>query len=225
MRDLQDRLGLSYLFISHNLAVVRHMATRIGVMYLGRIVELAPAAELFAAPRHPYTRLLMDALPDLGMTGRPRTADRGRDPQPDRAAAGLRLPSALPLGVRALPRSRCRSWWSARGARRPVTPSRRGGSEVSSSADKADGCCWPYGLVRLSDNDCASAVFVVCWQDHWERKRPNEGQHAGLHRAPPAGADPDAVLRQPHRVRDGAPHSGQRHRPDAVARTTSAPTR
>jgi hypothetical protein len=63
MRDLQDRLGLSYLFISHNLAVVRHMATRIGVMYLGRIVELAPAAQLFAAPRHPYTRLLVDALP------------------------------------------------------------------------------------------------------------------------------------------------------------------
>src|SRR5262249_57082887 len=50
MRDLQDRLGLSYLFISHNLAVVRHMAARIGVMYLGRIVEMAPSAELFAAP-------------------------------------------------------------------------------------------------------------------------------------------------------------------------------
>src|SRR5205807_9481119 len=64
MRDLQDRLGLSYLFISHNLAVVRHMATRIGVMYLGRIVEMAPAAELFSSPRHPYTRLLLDALPD-----------------------------------------------------------------------------------------------------------------------------------------------------------------
>ena len=86
MRDLQDRLGLSYLFISHNLAVVRHMATRIGVMYLGRIVEMAPAAELFDAPRHPYTRLLLDALPDLAMSGRAAPADRGRDPQPDRAA-------------------------------------------------------------------------------------------------------------------------------------------
>jgi len=82
MRDLQDRLGLSYLFISHNLAVVRHMATRIGVMYLGRIVELAPSAELFAAPRHPYTRLLMDALPDLGMTGRPRRPIEGEIPNP-----------------------------------------------------------------------------------------------------------------------------------------------
>jgi oligopeptide/dipeptide ABC transporter ATP-binding protein len=82
MRDLQDRLGLSYLFISHNLAVVRHMATRVGVMYLGRIVELAPAAELFAAPRHPYTRLLMDALPDLAMSGRPRRPIEGEIPNP-----------------------------------------------------------------------------------------------------------------------------------------------
>jgi peptide/nickel transport system ATP-binding protein len=82
MRDLQDRLGLSYLFISHNLAVVRHMATRIGVMYLGRIVEMAPSAELFAAPRHPYTRLLLDALPDLAMSGRPRRPIEGEIPNP-----------------------------------------------------------------------------------------------------------------------------------------------
>src|SRR5262249_1373943 len=58
MRDLQDRFGLTYLFISHNLAVVRHMANRIGVMYLGRLVEVAPATELFAKPKHPYTRML-----------------------------------------------------------------------------------------------------------------------------------------------------------------------
>jgi peptide/nickel transport system ATP-binding protein len=82
MRDLQDRLGLSYLFISHNLAVVRHMATRIGVMYLGRIVEMAPSAELFASPRHPYTRLLLDALPDLAMTGRARRPIEGEIPNP-----------------------------------------------------------------------------------------------------------------------------------------------
>ncbi|MEA2584932.1 MAG: oligopeptide transport system ATP-binding protein, partial [Thermomicrobiales bacterium] len=60
MRDLQDRFGLTYLFISHNLAVVRHMATRIGVMYLGRIVEISGGRELFAAPKHPYTRMLLD---------------------------------------------------------------------------------------------------------------------------------------------------------------------
>ena len=114
MRDLQDRLGLTYLFISHNLAVVRHMASRIGVMYLGRIVEMAPAAELFEAPSHPYTRMLLDALPDLAMTGRPRRADRGRDSQPHRPAARLRLPPALPACVRAVPHRRA----GAEGARR-----------------------------------------------------------------------------------------------------------
>jgi peptide/nickel transport system ATP-binding protein len=65
MRDLQDRLGLTYLLISHNLAVVRHMASRVGVMYLGRIVEMAPAKDLFRDPRHPYTRMLLDAVPQL----------------------------------------------------------------------------------------------------------------------------------------------------------------
>ncbi len=82
MRDLQDRLGLTYLFISHNLAVVRHMATRIGVLYLGRLVEVAPSHELFANPRHPYTRMLLDAVPDLAMTGRVRRAVEGEIPNP-----------------------------------------------------------------------------------------------------------------------------------------------
>ena len=82
MRDLQDRLGLTYLFISHNLAVVRHMATRIGVMYLGRLVETAPAAELFRAPRHPYARMLLDAVPDLAMSGRARKPVEGEIPNP-----------------------------------------------------------------------------------------------------------------------------------------------
>ena len=132
MRDLQDRLGLSYLFISHNLAVVRHMATRIGVMYLGRIVELAPVAELFVSPRHPYTRLLMDALPDLGHERAGAPADRGRDPQPDRAAAGLRLPSALPVGVRAVPR-RGAGADRARGTRGGLSR-HRGGADLTAAA-------------------------------------------------------------------------------------------
>ncbi|MES2907396.1 MAG: ATP-binding cassette domain-containing protein, partial [Pseudomonadota bacterium] len=65
MRDLQDRLGLTYLFISHNLAVVRHMASRVGVLYLGRLVEVAPSENIFSAPQHPYTRMLLSAVPDL----------------------------------------------------------------------------------------------------------------------------------------------------------------
>jgi peptide/nickel transport system ATP-binding protein len=82
MRDLQDRFGLTYLFISHNLAVVRHMANRIGVMYLGRLVEVAPARELFAKPKHPYTRMLLDAVPDLDLTGRQRKPVEGEVPNP-----------------------------------------------------------------------------------------------------------------------------------------------
>ena len=82
MRDLQDRFGLTYLFISHNLAVVRHMANRIGVMYLGRLVEVAPARELFRAPGHPYTRMLLDAVPDLAGVGRQRKPVAGEVPNP-----------------------------------------------------------------------------------------------------------------------------------------------
>jgi peptide/nickel transport system ATP-binding protein len=82
MRDLQDRFGLTYLFISHNLAVVRHMANRVGVMYLGRLVEVAPAGELFRAPKHPYTRMLLDALPDLELSGRPRKPVEGEPANP-----------------------------------------------------------------------------------------------------------------------------------------------
>ncbi|MEY2730857.1 MAG: hypothetical protein RL584_1983, partial [Pseudomonadota bacterium] len=80
MKDLQAQRGLSYLFISHNLAVVRHVAHEVGVMYLGRLVELAPKRVLFAMPRHPYPRMLLDAIPDIKMTGRARTPVQGEVP-------------------------------------------------------------------------------------------------------------------------------------------------
>jgi len=82
MGELQRRLGLTYVFISHNLAVVSQVADRVGVMYLGRIVELGSTSSLFSRPRHPYTRLLLDAVPDLGMTGKPRTPIGGEVPNP-----------------------------------------------------------------------------------------------------------------------------------------------
>lgn len=97
MRDLQDDLGLTYLLISHNLAVVRHMATRVGVLYLGRLVEVAPAAELFAAPRHPYTRMLLDAVPDLAMTGRQRIPVQGEIPNPISPPPGCTFHPRCPL--------------------------------------------------------------------------------------------------------------------------------
>ncbi|HVJ11357.1 MAG TPA: ABC transporter ATP-binding protein [Burkholderiales bacterium] len=82
MADLQARLGLTYLFISHNLAVVSLVADRVGVMYLGRLVEFAPTSQLFAQPRHPYTRMLLDAVPDLAMSGKARTPVAGEVPNP-----------------------------------------------------------------------------------------------------------------------------------------------
>jgi peptide/nickel transport system ATP-binding protein len=97
MRDLQQRLGLTYLFISHNLAVVRHMADRLGVMYLGRIVEQGPAESIFRAPRHPYTRLLLDAIPDLEQVGRARTPVGGEPPNPITPPPGCAFHPRCPL--------------------------------------------------------------------------------------------------------------------------------
>ncbi len=82
MKDLQRQRGLTYLFISHNLAVVRHVSDRVGVMYLGRLVELADKHTLFSQPQHPYTRMLLDAIPKMHQTGRARTPVQGEVPNP-----------------------------------------------------------------------------------------------------------------------------------------------
>jgi peptide/nickel transport system ATP-binding protein len=97
MRDLQDKFGLTYLFISHNLAVVRHMANRIGVMYLGRIVEIAEGRELFARPRMPYTKMLLGAVPDLAMSGRQRIPVQGEIPNPIDPPPGCAFNPRCPL--------------------------------------------------------------------------------------------------------------------------------
>ena len=104
LMDLQQRLGLAYLFISHDLSVVRHISHRIGVMYLGRIVELADAPALHTRPRHPYTQALLSAAPipdPVRERQRQRVILRGEVPSPDQVYPGCpfadRCPIAEPL--------------------------------------------------------------------------------------------------------------------------------
>jgi peptide/nickel transport system ATP-binding protein len=82
MKDLQRQFKLTYLFISHDLAVVYHISDRVGIMYLGRLVEVAPVKTLFRDPRHPYTRMLLESIPDLEMTGKQRVPIGGEVPNP-----------------------------------------------------------------------------------------------------------------------------------------------
>ncbi len=82
LKDLQQRLGLAYIFISHDLAVVKHIAARVAVMYLGRIVESAASEAIFAEPRHPYTQALLSAVPVLSTERRPRRILPGDPPSP-----------------------------------------------------------------------------------------------------------------------------------------------
>ena len=108
MKDLQRQQGLTYLFISHNLAVVRHVSDQVGVMYLGRLVELADKATLFApdtrSARHPYTRMLLDAIPDIHMSGRARTPVQGEVPNPLNPPTGCSFHPRCPLA-----NARCRA--------------------------------------------------------------------------------------------------------------------
>ena len=94
LRELQRDLKLTYLFISHNLAVVRNISDRVAVMYLGRIVEVAPAAQLFARPLHPYTQTLLAALPaDHPSQRKTHVAIRGDMPNPNAIGIGCRFAS------------------------------------------------------------------------------------------------------------------------------------
>lgn len=96
--DLQDKYNLTYLFIAHDLAVVRHISDRVGVMYLGRLAELAPAADLFATPLHPYTRALLSAVPEANpRAARTRQVLQGEVPSPLNPPSGCRFHSRCPL--------------------------------------------------------------------------------------------------------------------------------
>ncbi|HZZ91647.1 MAG TPA: oligopeptide/dipeptide ABC transporter ATP-binding protein [Usitatibacter sp.] len=97
MRDLQREHGLTFLFISHNLAVVSHISTSVGVMYLGRIAEIAPTRLLFERPLHPYTRMLESAIPDISMSGKSRTPVAGEVPNPLDPPAGCTFHPRCPF--------------------------------------------------------------------------------------------------------------------------------
>jgi len=96
MKDLQRERGVAYLFISHNLAVVRHVSDEVGVMYAGRLVERSPAAAIFARPRHPYTRLLLDAVPGRRRGGG-EVPPQGEMPDPFDPPAGCAFHPRCPL--------------------------------------------------------------------------------------------------------------------------------
>ena len=100
LEDLQAELGLTYLFITHDLSMVRHISTRIGVMYLGRLVELADNASLYGRPRHPYTRALLSSVPVADPTARSRPEPmRGEIPSPIDVPSGCRFRTRCPLAT------------------------------------------------------------------------------------------------------------------------------
>jgi oligopeptide/dipeptide ABC transporter ATP-binding protein len=97
MSDLQERRGLAYLFIAHDLRLVRHVARRVAVMYLGKIVEEAPATELYARPLHPYTKALLEAAPRRDPQAPPARVLPGEPPSPVRPPSGCRFHPRCPI--------------------------------------------------------------------------------------------------------------------------------
>ena len=124
LEDLKERLNIAMLFISHDIAVMDHLADRIAIVYLGRIMEIGPTAELIAAPRHPYTQALLSAVPELGAKRRERIVLTGDVPSPTNPPSGCVF------------RTRCRYALPACAAEPP--PLRAVGSDHSTACIRDD---------------------------------------------------------------------------------------
>ena len=119
LEDLQEEFGLSYVFVAHDLSVVRHVTDRIVVMYLGKIVEVSPAEELYDEPIHPYTAALLDAIPipdPRANRARDAAVVEGEPPSPIDPPTGCRFHTRCPRADRGLPRGRAAA---GRARRRP----------------------------------------------------------------------------------------------------------
>ena len=155
LQDLQAELGLAYIFISHDLGVVRHIANRVAVMYLGRIVELAPTEALYADPRHPYTRLLLSSAPRPDPTvARHKVPVEGGTPSAMALPSGCAFHPRCPLAV-----DRCRA---ERPALRAVAGSQvachRAEDATADGAREAEGQDSPALLARLAVLERARAA-------------------------------------------------------------------
>ena len=208
MKDLQRERGLTYLFISHNLAVVRHVSDA------GRRDVPRPArragrqGDAVRAPRHPYTRMLLDAIPDIHMSGRARTPVQGEVPNPLQSAGGLRVPSALPACQRALPRASGRRCSTIE--RRPGRLPRGRGRPDLSGAQRAAGAA-------ISEVLAAHTASASCLALADQPGLAAADHHLG-------GARPGVVVAgHAHRVGAGRQH-GERSRPAATASARSRPS-
>ena len=171
LQDLQKELGLAMLFISHDLAIVEHMTHRVAVMYLGKIVELAPKRQIFAAPKHPYTQALLSAVP-VPEPGAARTAHHpeGRRAEPDQPAGGLSLPHPLPLCLRPMPHRGAAAAPHRRRPPRRLPPARSaGGAEPARRGGVSIGVCRRLllGLRRLVAQAPEGPRFIVLERLVW----------------------------------------------------------
>ncbi|WP_035476271.1 ABC transporter ATP-binding protein [Aliagarivorans taiwanensis] len=101
MSELQEKLGLTYLFISHDMSVVSHFSDRVGIMYLGRLVEVGEVADIFNSPKHPYTKMLMEAIPSMDEINKERTPVSGEVPSPLNPPSGCAFHPRCPNATHA----------------------------------------------------------------------------------------------------------------------------